>query len=80
MGPESLRNDARCHRQTVSLFNYMIVFTGLGGGLTVAFLRFRSTELMPLEDLWRGLKRTVAANRCYASLDELAARPLGSTA
>lgn len=43
-------------------------------GITVAFLPFRSPELMPLEDLWRGLKQTVAANRCYASLDELAAR------
>jgi hypothetical protein len=29
---------------------------------------------MPLEDLWRGLKQAVAANRCYDSLDELAAR------
>lgn len=39
-------------------------------GITVAFLPFRSPELMPLEDVWRGLKQTVAANRCYASLDE----------
>jgi transposase len=43
-------------------------------GITLAFLPFRSPELMPLEDLWRGLKQTVAANRCYASLDELATR------
>ncbi len=43
-------------------------------GITIAFLPFRSPELMPLEDLWRGLKQTVAANRCYASLDELAER------
>ena len=43
-------------------------------GITLAFLPFRSPELMPLEDLWRGLKATVAANRCYDSLDELAAR------
>ena len=42
--------------------------------MTLAFLPFRSPELMPLEDLWRGLKATVAANRCYASLDELVAR------
>ena len=42
--------------------------------ITVAFLPFRAPELMPLEDLWRGLKQTVAANRCYASLDELAER------
>ena len=37
-------------------------------GITLAFLPFRSPELMPLEDLWRGLKATVAANRCYPSL------------
>lgn len=43
-------------------------------GITLAFLPFRSPELMPLEDLWRGLKATVAANRCYASLDDLAER------
>jgi transposase len=41
-------------------------------GIAIAFLPFRSPELMPLEDLWRGRKRTVAANRCYASLDEVA--------
>ena len=29
---------------------------------------------MPLEELWRGMKATVAANRCYASVDEAAAR------
>ena len=43
-------------------------------GITLAFLPFRSPELMPLEDLWRGLKATVAANRCYPSLDELTQR------
>jgi transposase len=43
-------------------------------GMTLAFLPFRAPELMPLEELWRGLKQTVAANRGYASLDELAAR------
>jgi hypothetical protein len=32
---------------------------------------------MPLEDLWRGLKATVAANRTYATLDELVARAVG---
>jgi transposase len=42
--------------------------------ITLAFLPFRAPELMPLEALWRGLKQTVAANRCYASLDELALR------
>jgi transposase len=46
------------------------------GGLTVAFLPFRSPELMPLEELWRGLKATVAANRCYPSLDDLTDRAL----
>ena len=45
-------------------------------GITLAFLPFRSPELMPLEDLWRGLKQTVAANRCYPSLDELTDRAI----
>lgn len=45
-------------------------------GITLAFLPFRSPELMPLEELWRGLKQTVAANRCYADLAELVARAL----
>ena len=45
-------------------------------GITIAFLPVRSPELMPLEELWRGLKQTVAANRCYASLAELAAHAL----
>jgi transposase len=44
--------------------------------MTVAFLPFRSPELMPLEELWRGLKATVAANRGYTSLDELVTRAL----
>jgi transposase len=43
-------------------------------GIDVAFLPFRSPELMPLEELWRGAKATVAANRCYPSVDEAAAR------
>jgi transposase len=42
--------------------------------IIVAFLPFRSPELMPLEDLWRGLKATGAANRCYPSLEALADR------
>ena len=45
-------------------------------GITLAFLPFRSPELMPLEELWRGLKATVAANRCYPGLDDLADRAL----
>lgn len=45
-------------------------------GITRAFLPFRAPELMPLEELWRGLKQTVAANRCYASLDDLTERAL----
>jgi transposase len=45
-------------------------------GIALVFLPFRAPELMPLEDLWRGLKQTVAANRCYASLEELAERAL----
>jgi transposase len=44
--------------------------------ITLAFLPFRSPELMPLEDLWRGLKQTVAANRCYPTLTELTERAL----
>ncbi|MCC6791148.1 MAG: transposase [Thermomicrobiales bacterium] len=43
-------------------------------GIDLAFLPFRSPELMPLEDLWRGMKATVAANRCYETVDEAAAR------
>lgn len=43
-------------------------------GITVAFLPFRSPELMPLEDLWRGLKRDIAANRAYPTVEELAER------
>lgn len=46
------------------------------GHITLAFLPFRSPDLMPLEDLWRGLKATVAANRSYANLDELVRRAL----
>jgi transposase len=50
--------------------------TATAAGITIAFLPFRSPELMPLEELWRGLKATVAANRCYPSLDDLAGRAL----
>jgi transposase len=45
-------------------------------GITLAFLPCRAPELMPLEELWRGLKQTVAANRCYPSLEELTQRAL----
>jgi transposase len=45
-------------------------------GITVAWLPFRSPELMPLENVWRGRNATVAANRCSPSLDELAVRAL----
>jgi len=45
-----------------------------GAGVELAWLPFRSPELNPCEDLWRHLKARVAANRCYASVDELAAR------
>lgn len=50
--------------------------TAAEAGITLAFLPFRSRELMPLEEVWRGLKQTVAANRCYASLEELVRRAL----
>lgn len=43
-------------------------------GMTILSLPFRSPELMPCEDVWRGMKRVVAANRAYADVDELAAR------
>jgi hypothetical protein len=33
-------------------------------------------EVGPDEDLWRHLKRVVAANRVYPTVDELAARAL----
>jgi len=42
--------------------------------LTIAWLPFRSPELMPCEDVWREMKRVVAANRAYADVDELAQR------
>ncbi len=45
-------------------------------GIEVAFLPFRSPELMRLEDLWRGLKGKVAANRAYATMEELVERAL----
>jgi transposase len=50
--------------------------TATAAGITLAFLPFRSPELMPVEDVWRGLKQTVAANRCYPSLQELTQRAL----
>lgn len=42
--------------------------------LTIAWLPFRSPELMPCEDIWREMKRVVAANRAYADVDELVQR------
>ena len=45
-------------------------------GITCAFLPVRSPELNPCEDLWRQLKATVAANRTYAAIEDLAARAL----
>jgi transposase len=43
-------------------------------GIELAFLPFRAPELMPLEEAWRGAKAVVAANRCYATVDEAADR------
>lgn len=40
--------------------------------ITIAWLPFRSPELNPCEDLWRLMKAVVAANRCAASMDDLA--------
>jgi transposase len=45
-------------------------------GIEVAFLPFRAPELNPCEDLWRGLKGEVAANRAYPTIEELAERAL----
>jgi transposase len=47
-------------------------------GIELAFLPFRSPELMPLEDLWRGTKGEVAANRTYATMDDLAGRAVAA--
>jgi transposase len=46
-------------------------------GITILPLPFRSPELMPCEDVWREMKRVVAANRAYADIDELAQRATG---
>lgn len=46
-------------------------------GIAIMPLPFRSPELMPCEDVWREMKRVVAANRAYADVDELAQRGVG---
>ena len=46
-------------------------------GIAILPLPFRSPELMPCEDVWREMKRVVAANRAYADVDELAQRGVG---
>lgn len=43
-------------------------------GVAIGWLPFRSPELNPCEDIWRELKRVVAANRAYADVDEQATR------
>lgn len=43
-------------------------------GIAVLPLPFRAPELMPCEDVWREMKRVVAANRAYADVEELARR------
>jgi transposase len=43
-------------------------------GVTIGWLPFRSPELNPCEDVWREMKRVVAANRAYADVDEQATR------
>jgi transposase len=43
-------------------------------GIVIVSLPFRAPELMPCEDLWREMKRTVAANRAYGDVEELAQR------
>lgn len=41
-------------------------------GITLLWLPKQCPELNPIELLWRGLKNTLAANRQFASADELA--------
>ena len=43
-------------------------------GIELAPLPFRAPEPLPLEELWRGMKAAVAANRCYPTVEEAAAR------
>lgn len=45
-------------------------------GIEVAWLPFRSPELNPCEDLWRHLKRLIAANRVYPAVAQLADRAM----
>ncbi len=45
-------------------------------GIELSKPPYRSPKLNPLEDLWRSLKRVVAANRAYATVEEPAERPL----
>jgi DDE superfamily endonuclease len=51
----------------------------IAAGITIGWLPFRSPELNPCEAgapwaAWREMKRVVAANRAYESVDELAER------
>lgn len=43
-------------------------------GIGLLWLPRACPRMNPLEDLWKELKRDVAANRCYANIDELADR------
>jgi len=45
-------------------------------GMVIGWLPFRSPELNPCEDVWREMKRVVAANRTYADVDEQATRAM----
>jgi transposase len=49
----------------------------MAAGITIGWLPFRAPELNPCEDIWREMKRVVAANRAYESVDELAERGVG---
>jgi transposase len=44
--------------------------------IAIAFLPFRAPQLMPCEALWRRTQAVVAANRVYASVQDLAERAL----
>ena len=45
--------------------------------IAIVPLPFCSPELMPCQDVWREIKRVVAANRAYADVDELAGHAVG---
>jgi len=53
-----------------------VVVAAAAAHISIAFLPFRVPVLLLCEDLWRGTKAVVAANRVYASVQDLAERAL----